>query len=176
LPSNDQPEKSSALKLNRRDALKAAVLFGAAILFMPAERLAHFLLPPRPTGPITYPRQRIANTKDVSQGDSLLFEYPYEDHPSLLIHLPDGEFVAYDALCTHLGCQIHYNKDAVPGWEDNPKQAFCPCHGGVFDPNTGKVLGGPPPRPQPKLKLEIDDQGEIFANGYEGGLPLFGEF
>jgi len=27
----------------------------------------------------------------------------------------------------------------------------------------------------PKIKLEIDDQGDIYANGYESGLPLYGE-
>jgi Rieske Fe-S protein len=36
-------------------------------------------------------------------------------------------------------------------------------------------LGGPPPRPMPKIKLEIDSNGDIYANGYESGLPLYGE-
>jgi len=175
LPSNGSPEKSSGSKFSRRDALKAAVIFGAVILFLPIERLAQYLIPPRETGPVTYPRLRIANTKDVPVSDSVLFEYPHKDRPAVLIHLPDGGFVAYDALCTHLGCQIHYNKVVVAGWENNPQQSFCPCHGGVFDPKTGDVLAGPPPRPQPKVKLEIDEQGEIFANGYESGLPLYGE-
>jgi len=175
LPSNDSPEKSSGSKFSRRDALKAAVIFGAVILFLPIERLAQYLIPPRETGPVTYPRLRIANTKDVPVSDSVLFEYPHKDRPAVLIHLPDGGFVAYDALCMHLGCQIHYNKVVVAGWENNPQQSFCPCHGGVFDPKTGDVLAGPPPRPQPKVKLEIDEQGEIFANGYESGLPLYGE-
>ena len=175
MPSNDSPEKSSGSKFSRRDALKAAVIFGAVILFLPIERLAQYLIPPRETGPVTYPRLRIANTKDVPVSDSVLFEYPHKDRPAVLIHLPDGGFVAYDALCTHLGCQIHYNKVVVAGWENNPQQSFCPCHGGVFDPKTGDVLAGPPPRRQPKVKLEIDEQGEIFANGYESGLPLYGE-
>ena len=175
MPSNGSPEKSSGSKFSRRDALKAAVIFGAVILFLPIERLAQYLIPPGETGPVTYPRLRIANTKDVPVSDSVLFEYPHKDRPAVLIHLPDGGFVAYDALCTHLGCQIHYNKVVVAGWENNPQQSFCPCHGGVFDPKTGDVLAGPPPRPQPKVKLEIDEQGEIFANGYESGLPLYGE-
>jgi Rieske Fe-S protein len=175
LPSNDSPEKSSGSKFSRRDALKAAVIFGAVILFLPIERLAQYLIPPRETGPVTYPRLRIANTKDVPVSDSVLFEYPHKDRPAVLIHLPDGGFVAYDAVCTHLGCVVHYNKVAVAGWESNPRQVFSPCHGGVFEPSTGKVLDGPPPRPLPKIKLEIDEQGEIYANGYESGLPLYGE-
>lgn len=168
-------ENPRTRKLSRRDALKATVLFGAVILLVPVERLAQFLFAPRESGPVSYPRLRIASSNDIPVNDSLLFEYPHKDRPAVLIHLPEGEFVAYDALCTHLGCQIHYNKVAVKGWEKDPQQSFCPCHGGVFDPRTGKVLAGPAPRPLPKIRLETDEQGDIYANGYESGLPLYGE-
>jgi Rieske Fe-S protein len=149
-------------------------LLGAAALLLPLEKLGGFLLAPQSTGPVTYPRLRVTNTNDVPVNTSLLFEYPHKDRPALLIHLPEG-FVAFDSLCTHLGCQVHYDMTVVAGWESKPDQTFCSCHGGVFDPKTGVVLGGPPPRPLPKIKLEIDDQGEIYANGYESGLPLYGE-
>jgi arsenite oxidase small subunit len=162
-------------KVSRRDILRGIVVFAAAGLLVPLERLAEYLSGPRVTGPVTYPRVRVTNTKDVGTNDSLTFEYPHKDRPAILIHLAEGRFVAYDAICTHLGCQVHYNKIAVKGWEDNPRQIFSPCHGGVFDPATGTVLGGPPPRPLPKIRLEIDEKGDIYANGYESGLPLYGE-
>ncbi len=155
--------------------MKAAVLFGGVVLLIPVERLIQFLFAPRETGPVAYPRVRVANSKEIPENESVLFEYPHQDRPAVLIHLPGGGFVAYDALCTHLGCQVHYNKVAVKGWESDPQQIFCPCHGAVFEPRVGVVLAGPAPRPMPKIKLEIDDQGEIFANGYESGLPLYGE-
>ena len=161
-------------KLTRRDALKGAVLLGAALLLLPVERLGQFLFAPRETGPVTYPRVRVVSSQEVPINESFLFEYPHKDRPAVLIHLAEG-FVAYDSVCTHLGCQVHYNKVPVLGWENNPQQTFCPCHGGVFDPKSGTVLGGPPPRPLPKIKLEVDAQGDIYANGYESGLPLFGE-
>jgi arsenite oxidase small subunit len=172
---HNPPEQSSERKVSRRNALKAVVLFGAVVLLIPVESLSQYLFSPKETGPVTYPRLKVANVNDLAVNDSIIFEYPHKDRPALLIHLSDGGFVAFDALCTHLGCQIHYNKIPVAGWESNPRQNFCPCHGGVFDPKTGNVLGGPPPRPQPKIKLEIDGQGNIFANGYESGLPLYGE-
>ena len=154
--------------------MKGAVLLGAVALLLPALRLADFLFPPKTTG-LTYPRQLVAKTSDIATGKSLLFEYPTQDRSALLIHLPDGSFIAYDALCTHLGCTVHFDQVPVKGWENNPEQIFCPCHGGVFDPKTGNVLGGPPPRSLPKIKLEVDNQGNIYANGYESGLPLYGE-
>lgn len=175
MPDSDSHERFLVPRVSRRDALKAAVLFGAVALFLPIERLAQFLFAPKKTGPVAYPRVRVASSDDILPGESILFEYPHKDRPAVLIHLDDGGFVAYDALCTHLGCQVHYNKVAVKGWENDPQQVFSPCHGGVFDRKTGKVLGGPPPRPLPKIRLEIDEQGEIHANGYESGLPLYGE-
>jgi arsenite oxidase small subunit len=129
---------------------------------------------PQEIGPVTYPRLKIANVSDLSVNESVLFEYPHKDRPAVLIHLTNG-FVAYDSICTHLGCQVHYDKTVVTGWENSPNQNFCSCHGGVFDPKTGSVLGGPPPRPLPKIKLEVDNQGNIYADGYESGLPLYGE-
>jgi len=173
--TEDDPNRNYLLpKVTRRDTLKLAVLGGAALLLVPLSTIAQFLFVPKETGLVAYPRTKIASTQDVAVNSSLLFEYPHKDRPAILIHLPSG-FVAFDAVCTHLGCQIHFDKVPVAGWGSNPQQNFCSCHGGVFDPNTGKVLGGPPPRPLPKIKLEIDSQGEIFANGYESGLPLYGE-
>jgi len=149
-------------------------LLGAVGLVIPLLKISEFVFVPQQTGPVTYPRLRIANTNSVPANGSLLFEYPHKDRPAILIHLPQG-FVAYDAICTHLGCQIHYDQTVAAGWENNPYQNFCPCHGGVFDPKNGNVLGGPPPRPLPKIKLDIDNQGDIYADGYESGLPLYGE-
>jgi Rieske Fe-S protein len=74
-----------------------------------------------------------------------------------------------------LGCQIHFDKEPIKGWENRKDNLFCACHGGVFDARSGDVLAGPPPRPMPKIKLEIDTNGDIYANGYESGLPLYGE-
>jgi Rieske Fe-S protein len=160
--------------LSRRNFLKAAVLLAAAVLLIPLERLSQFMSVPQKNGPTTYPRLRIANTSDVPLNGSLLFDYPDQNRGAVLIHLPEG-FMAYDAVCTHLGCQVHYDQTVVAGWENNPNQVFCSCHGGVFDPKTGNVLAGPPPRPLPKIKLDIDNQGDIYADGYESGLPLYGE-
>lgn len=167
-------DRARLLVVSRRDSLKAMVLFGAAVLLLPILVLGEFLFAPREAGPVVYPRVRVANSRDVPVNESVSFEYPHKDRVAVLIHLAEG-FVAFDSFCTHLGCQIHYDKVPALGWESNPDRVFCPCHGGVFDPRTGSVLDGPPPRSLPKVKLEVDEGGEIYANGYESGLPLYGE-
>jgi Rieske Fe-S protein len=60
----------------------------------------------------------------------------------------EGDSVkALSATCTHLGCQVRWEKD---------KQRFlCPCHGGVYDAH-GRVLEGPPPRPLDAVGVRID--------------------
>jgi len=167
--SGERPSDST-----RRSFLKALIVFSGALVLLPLERLSAFLLE-RKSGTASYPRVKVANSSEVAAGDSLLFLYPSNDRSAVLIHSASGDFVAYDAVCTHLGCQIHFDQEPIKGWENRKDNLFCACHGAVFDPKNGDVIAGPPPRPMPKIKLEIDSNGDIYANGYESGLPLYGE-
>lgn len=51
-------------------------------------------------------------------------------------------------ICTHLGCG--YN------WDEEADRFKCPCHGSVYD-KSGKVLGGPAPRPLDPLPTRIEE-------------------
>jgi glycine/D-amino acid oxidase-like deaminating enzyme/nitrite reductase/ring-hydroxylating ferredoxin subunit len=46
----------------------------------------------------------------------------------------NGELSALSPVCTHLGCNVH--------WNTTEKSWDCPCHGSRFDPH-GRVLNGP---------------------------------
>jgi menaquinol-cytochrome c reductase iron-sulfur subunit len=81
------------------------------------------------------------------------------------IYTADGEkFTVYNGRCTHLGCNYSFDEKA---------DVFkCPCHGGYFDVKTGKVLGGPPPRPLDTLHVRLED-GVLYTE-YEDfrlGIP-----
>jgi Rieske Fe-S protein len=56
----------------------------------------------------------------------------------------DGTLHARSAVCTHLGCHLHWNS-TVQCWD-------CPCHGSQFAPN-GAVLSGPAIAPLPEAKI-----------------------
>jgi Rieske Fe-S protein len=79
------------------------------------------------------------------------------------LYTEDGAtFTAYSGTCTHLGCSFSYDKE---------KDRFhCPCHHGLFEVKTGKVIGGPPPRPLDTLPVKVEN-GEVhiryesFATG-----------
>lgn len=59
---------------------------------------------------------------------------------------------ALSAICTHLGC--------TPNWIADEKLIRCPCHGSIFSPEDGRVLGGPAPRPLPFYQVVLKD-GEL---------------
>jgi rieske iron-sulfur protein len=62
-------------------------------------------------------------------------------------HGTSNEIVGFSAICTHAGC-------VVSGWKPEQRALFCPCHGSVYDPaESGRVIGGPAPRPLPALPL-----------------------
>jgi len=69
--------------------------------------------------------------------------------PSLPIHHEDGSYSAFDAVCTHLGCTVRF--------EPENRRIHCPCHGGVYDMNTGEVVSGPPPRALKSYHVEAAD-------------------
>lgn len=60
----------------------------------------------------------------------------------------DGDTVtALSATCTHLGCQVR--------WDRDKKRFQCPCHGGAYDAQ-GRVIEGPPPRPLGTIDVRVD--------------------
>ena len=74
--------------------------------------------------------------------------------PYILIHLAEDKWRCFEQKCTHLSCSVLYRSDL--------KRIQCPCHHGVFDPDSGEVLQGPPPRPLPQLSVVIRD-GNIYV-------------
>jgi arsenite oxidase small subunit len=107
----------------------------------------------------TYPTVELGKVDDMKPGSVKLFRYPEQNDPALLIRLQSGEYVAYKQRCTHLSCPVHFMAER--------NRLECPCHNGAFDAGTGAVLEGPPPRPLPRIMLEIAD-GRIFAKGVQG--------
>lgn len=100
--------------------------------------------------------QVIQGAAGLAPGSSLVFSYPIPEAPCLLIRKNDSQFVAYSRTCTHAGCPVFYHP------ENNDIE--CPCHGGFFAVDDGRVLSGPPPRPLPRIRLELQGD-EVIARG-----------
>lgn len=102
----------------------------------------------------------IASVSAVPIKTTKLFYYPTTNDPCVLVRLSENEYVAYSQKCTHLSCPV------IP--QPETEQMRCPCHEGLYDLRTGRVLAGPPERPLPRITLAIRD-GRIYATGVEGG-------
>lgn len=112
-------------------ALGGAAAYPALSLLAPVERSA--------------PREVTAGEEakfDVGSGRTVLIGAL----AALVIRLPDGEFRAFSAVCTHLDCIVHYSAER--------HRIECPCHSGVFDLD-GTNVSGPPPRPLTPLHVTV---------------------
>jgi len=74
--------------------------------------------------------------------------------PVILIRTDNGNFIAFEATCTHLDCIVQYRNDT--------KQILCACHNGIYD-LKGRNVSGPPPRPLDELSVNII-QDEIVVS------------
>ncbi len=108
--------------------------------------------------PHVYEPARIAAVDAVPPGGSLLFRYPTEEDPCILVRDAEGAFQAYSQVCTHLACAVIYR----PAEED----LYCPCHRGIFDLREGDPVAGPPTRRLPRVRLE-QRGAELWAMGVE---------
>jgi Rieske Fe-S protein len=94
--------------------------------------------------------REIAQISRVSAGSAVDFED--SGSPAVLVHLKNGNFVAYSAVCTHQGCTVAYQDG----------QLACPCHGSIFDPSRGgAVVYGPAPSPLPRIPVKAQS-GKIY--------------
>lgn len=66
--------------------------------------------------------------------------------PAIVVRTGDGQFRAFNAVCTHLDCTVQYKADT--------SQLWCPCHNGLYD-LAGHVVSGPPPRPLEVFQVNL---------------------
>jgi Rieske Fe-S protein len=98
---------------------------------------------------------------EMADGESLLFHYPDERSPCLLVKLSATEVVAFSQKCTHLACPV------IP--EVEAGKFHCPCHHGAFDIRTGQPLAGPPRTPLVRVRISVGESGTMTATGMEVG-------
>jgi len=98
----------------------------------------------------------IGQVAEVQRAGSAAFTIPFDapsplpaGDPGVIVQLTDGSFVAFDAVCTHAGCTVEFDKPDL--------LLVCPCHSAVFDPaHDAAVLQGPTSIPLTKLPISVD--------------------
>ena len=91
----------------------------------------------------------IAQVSAVPTNSAVSFTIPSTGDPGVLVHLNSGQFVAYDALCTHAGCQVDYDSGS--------QLLICPCHGAAFDPaKNAEAVQSPASIPLSAVTIHVD--------------------
>lgn len=119
------------------------------------------------------PEQRIANIGDLKVDVPMNFTFPDNRSICMLVKLgvpggggvgPDGDIVAFSAVCPHMGTPLigAYNAEYKG-------MGPCPSHLTRFDlTRYGIVIAGHATESLPQILLEVDESGEIYANGVRG--------
>ena len=103
---------------------------------------------PVPTG------QLLGSAAEVSDNHAAAFTIPSNGEPGIVIHTDSGDFVAYNAVCPHMGCTV--------GYSSANKIIICPCHGSEFEVSNGDVIVGPAPHGLTKLKVVEGTNGNLY--------------
>jgi Rieske Fe-S protein len=110
-----------------------------------------------------YPEMLVARASELGPGAVKMFSYPSPQDPCILVRRTTGALAAFSQKCTHLSCSVYYAaaRDRLE----------CPCHDGYFSPDNGRVLQGPPPRPLPRILLDLRGEEIIAVGVAEGAEP-----
>jgi nitrite reductase/ring-hydroxylating ferredoxin subunit len=75
-----------------------------------------------------------------------------------------GGFYGFDDTCTHQGCSL-----AEGEFDDREAKVVCPCHGSVFDVETGEPVEGPAVDPVPVFAARLTDDDWVEVATQPGG-------
>ncbi|HME19642.1 MAG TPA: twin-arginine translocation signal domain-containing protein [Nitrososphaerales archaeon] len=180
---------------SRRNFLKWSLGVGLALMVAGIAAVTKSLWTPgvgssgSATGGTGFPRFKVANISSLQLSAPLIFNYPLDDQPNVLVKIgeraaggvgPGGDIIAFSIVCQHLGCVVGFQPQGAspscnPSFRAPGPVGYCCCHGSAYDfANGAKVVGGPSPRPLPQVILHVDEPtGDIYAVGM-GPPTVFG--
>jgi len=177
-------ERWRRVKETRRNFLKLIMTFSGLLVIGGVAAIAKSITNSAQgtniVGTKSFPRVKVAQLADLSINQPVVFAYPLDNEPNILVKLgqkadggvgPDGDLVAFSGVCQHLGCIYAFQAPGTSpacnaSYRAAGPEGYCCCHGSVFDFLHGaKVLSGPSPMPQPQVLLEVDESGNVYATG-----------
>lgn len=87
---------------------------------------------------------QVLKPSDVPVGGGVILA----DQDTVVTQPQPGQFKAFSATCTHLGCQVERVSDGT---------IKCPCHGSQYSVADGSVVRGPAPKPLPAKTVAVNN-------------------
>jgi thiosulfate dehydrogenase [quinone] large subunit len=109
---------------------------------------------PPTTTTTTHAGSLVGSASEVPDNSAAVFTIPSNNDPGIVIHTASGPFVAYNAVCPHMGCTV--------GYSTATKIIVCPCHGSEFQVSSGEVIQGPATRGLTKLNIVEGSNGNLY--------------
>ncbi len=144
-----EPEEKSASELGRRQFFVKVGMTSIMVAAAGTGIFAYQFLSPN----VLYEPSPIVNAgkPDRYPPDSVTLD------PETAIYVvrgPEG-YYALSAICTHLGCLTAFKSELGI--------IACPCHGSKFN-RDGVKVAGPAPKPLPRLRMWLNDDGELMVD------------
>jgi len=127
--------------LNRRSFLASLGALVPTFLMSKAEASPTFSLTKTTNASLG---AKITKSSTLKVGKSLAFNGKSTNGQAIEVILTrtNTGVTALDGTCTHQGCMVQLQKASI----------ICPCHGSVFNPNTGAPLMGPNGSPKSSIQ------------------------
>ncbi len=93
----------------------------------------------------------VAAVADVPEGGGIVLT----DEELVVTQPTAGQFRGFTSICTHQGCPVGEVADGTIN---------CPCHGSMFDIETGEVIGGPAPAPLGGKPIIVEGKDILLAS------------
>jgi thiosulfate dehydrogenase (quinone) large subunit len=145
-PALDTRVRSGPLMTRRAAITKALGLTAAATgVLAGVSVVARGSVPAAPRARARATGTVVADSASLAPGDAV--SVSVDGSPAIVIRSSEGALTAFDATCTHAGCEV--------GWRDGEMR--CPCHHARFDPASGEPTRGP--AREPLAPLTVAERG-----------------
>jgi Rieske Fe-S protein len=151
-PSDRRPTDS--LPISRRTVIMTSGLAAAAIAGLSSctnYSTAPASAPSTPASGESSPAAGPLTVKesDIPVGSGKIFP----DSQTVITQPKKGEFKAFSAICTHMGCVVDSITNTIN----------CPCHGSKYSITDGSVVNPPAPQPLPPKTIKVDGANLVVS-------------
>jgi cytochrome b6-f complex iron-sulfur subunit len=123
---------------------------GAAVAISTLYPVVKYIIPPTETA-TSVKELVVGKASEVPLKGFKIFQF---NKDKILVVNDNGKLTACSAVCTHLGCLVH--------WDNAQNLIACPCHGAKYK-QTGEIISGPQPLPLAAFKVRVEGENLIIA-------------